>query len=211
MVITAQQLKEQYSKYSNPIAKINRDVKQGKLFPLVKGVYETDPNAFAPYLAQFIYGPSYISFDYILHYQGLIPEAIYHTVTCATYNKKKIKTYTNKFGTFIYRDVPSAVFSLGVLVINTGGYSYQVATPEKALCDKLYSITPIKTVRDLEVLLFEDLRIDEDKFNELNKEELLELAPLYHSTNLNLLAKFIKGEKWNATSIRSNVIKIPDK
>lgn len=195
MIVTTQQLKEKYNNFSDPIGKIARDVKQGKLFPLVKGVYETDPNAFAPYLAQFIYGPSYISFDYILHYRGLIPEAIYHTVTCATYNKKKIKTYTNKFGTFIYRDVPSSVFSLGVMVINTEGYSYQVATPEKALCDKLYSITPVKSVKDLEALLFEDLRIDDDKFNELNKQEILELAPLYRSTNLNLLEKFIKGEK----------------
>lgn len=195
MIITTQQLKEQYSNYSNPIAKISRDVKNGKLFPLVKGIYETNPNAFAPYLAQFIYGPSYISFDYVLHYQGLIPEAIYSTVTCATYNKKKIKTYTNKFGTFIYRDVPSSVFSLGVIAINDGEYSYQVATPEKALCDKLYTISPVRTINDLEKLLFEDLRIDEDKFNELNKQDILKLAPLYRSTNLNLLEKLIKGEK----------------
>ena len=146
-------------------------------------------------MAQFIYGPSYISFDYVLHYQGLIPEAIYKTVTCATYNKKKIKTYTNKFGTFIYRDVPSDVFSLGVIAISDGAYSYQVATPEKALCDKLYTISPVRTVKDVERLLFEDLRIDGDKFNELKKQDILKLAPLYHSTNLNLLEKLIKGEK----------------
>ena len=195
MIITTQQLKEQYAKYSNPLAKINRDVKNGKLFPLVKGIYETDPNAFAPYLAQFIYGPSYISFDFVLHYQILIPEVVYNTVTCATFNKKKVKIYTNRFGTFIYRDVPSAVFNLGVMVMNEGTYTYQVATPEKALCDKLYTISPIRSVDDLEKLLFDDLRIDEDKFNELNKQDILQLAPLYRSTNLNLLEKLIKGEK----------------
>lgn len=194
MIITSQQLKEHYGYLADPKGKIARDVKQGKLFPLVKGIYETDPNAFAPYLAQFIYGPSYISFDYVLHYRGLIPEAIYHTVTCATYNKKKIKTYKNRFGTFIYRDIPSAVFSLGVMVLNDGKYSYQVATPEKALCDKLYTISPVKTVKDLKALLFEDLRIYEDKFNELNKQDILKLAPLYRSTNLNLLEKLIKGD-----------------
>ena len=43
-------------------------------------------------------------------------------------------------------------------------------------------------------MLFKDLRIDEDKFNELNKQDIFKLAPLYHSTNLNLLAKFIKGQ-----------------
>ncbi len=195
MVITSQQLKEYYSNLADPKARIARDVKNGKLFPLVKGVYETDPNAFAPYLAQFIYGPSYISFDYVLHHQGLIPEAIYNTVTCATYNKKKIKTYTNKFGTFIYRDIPSSVFSLGVNVVNDGTYTYQVATAEKAFCDKLYTVSPVRTVSDLKRLLFDDLRIDEDKFYELNKQDILKLAPLYHSTNLNLLEKLIKGEK----------------
>ena len=195
MVITSQQLKEYYHNLADPKGRIARDVKNGKLFPLVKGMYETDPNAFAPYLAQFIYGPSYISFDFVLHYQNLIPEVVYNTVTCATFNKKKVKTYTNRFGTFIYRDVPPAVFNLGVMVMNEGTYTYQVATPEKALCDKLYTISPIRSVDDLEKLLFDDLRIDEDKFNELNKQDILQLAPLYRSTNLNLLEKLIKGEK----------------
>ena len=44
-------------------------------------------------------------------------------------------------------------------------------------------------------MLFDDLRIDEDEFNKLDKNIILKLAPLYHSTNLNLLAKLIKGEK----------------
>ncbi len=195
MVITSQQLKEYYHNLADPKGKIARDIKNGKLFPLVKGIYETDSNAFAPYLAQFIYGPSYISFDFVLNEQNLIPEAIYNTVTCATFNKKKIKTYTNRFGTFIYRDVPSAVFSLGVIVINVKTYTYHIATPEKALCDKLYTISPVHSVNDLEKLLFDDLRLDEDKFNELNKQDILQLAPLYHSTNLNMLEKLIKRKK----------------
>lgn len=194
MIVTTQQLQEQYSHLSNKMGRISRDVKNGKLFPLVKGVYETDSNAFAPRLAQFIYGPSYISFDYVLHNRGLIPEAVYHTITCATFNKRKAKTYTNHFGTFIYRDVPKDVFSLGVIVIMDGQYSYQVATPEKALCDKLYTLSPVKSIKELKKLLFEDLRIDEDAFNKLNKEDILKIAPLYRSTNLNLLVKLI-GER----------------
>lgn len=192
MIITTQQLKEYYNKLADPKGRILRDIKNGKLFPLVKGIYETDPNAFAPRLAQFIYGPSYISFDYILHNRGLIPEAIYHTITCATFNKRKIKTYKNRFGTFIYRDVPNDVFSLGVIAVTDGPYSYQVATPEKALCDKLYTLSPVKNVKDLEKMLFEDLRIDEDAFNELNTDDILKLAPLYRSKNLSLLAKYVK-------------------
>ena len=30
-----------------------------------------------------------------------------------------------------------------------GQYSYQVATPEKALCDKLYTISPVTSVKEL--------------------------------------------------------------
>lgn len=193
MIVTTQQLKEHYKNYADPNGKILRDVKNGKLFPLVKGMYETNPNIHGSRLAQFIYGPSYLSFDYVLYSQGLIPEAVYNTFTCATYNKNKIKTYTNKFGTFIYRDIPKDVFSLGVFAFKEDGYSYQVASAEKALCDKLYTLTPVKTIKGLKQLLFEDLRIDEDKFKELNKEDILKLAPLYHSTNLNLLEKLIKG------------------
>lgn len=108
---------------------------------------------------------------------------------------KKIKTYTNYFGTFIYRDVPKEVFNLGVLVLMDGMYSYHIATVEKALCDKLYIISPVKNINELKELLFNDLRIDEDAFNGLNKKDILVLAPLYHCKNLNLLVKLIGGKK----------------
>ena len=195
MVITAEQLKEKYARLSDPIGKISRDIKSGKIFPLVKGVYETDGNADGGKLAQFIYGPSYLSFDYVLCIRGVIPEAVYNTYTCATFNKRKIKTYTNHFGTYIYRDVPKDVFNLGVLAVIDGAYSYQIASTEKALCDKLYILSPVKTVREVKTLLFEDLRVDEDAFNKLNKKDISAIAPLYRSTNLNLLIKLINGGK----------------
>ena len=173
MILTTQQLKEKYAYLSDPVGKISRDIKNKKIFPLVKGVYETDANVHGSKLAQFIYGPSYLSFDYVLHIQGLIPEMVYNTFTCATYNKRKVKTYTNYFGTFIYRDVPKEVFNLGINVLIDGQYSYQVATPEKAICDKLYILTPVKDVSDLKKMLFDDLRIDEEVFYNLNKEDIL--------------------------------------
>lgn len=195
MVITTQQLKEKYSHLSDPIGKIFHEIKSKKIFPLVKGVYETDPNTHGSKLAQFIYGPSYLSFDYALNLYGLIPETIYNTFTCATFNKRKVKTYTNHFGTFIYRDVPKEVFNLGVLVLIDGQYSYQIATIEKALCDKLYILPPVNNINELKEMLFDDLRIDKDIFDDLNKKDILSIAPLYHSKNLNLLMRFINGGK----------------
>ena len=84
---------------------------------------------------------------------------------------------------------------MGVLAVTDGQYSYQIATTEKALLDKLYTLSPVKNVNAIKELLFEDLRIDEDMFNDLNKEDILRIAPLYRSKNLNLLVKFIKGKK----------------
>lgn len=75
-----------------------------------------------------------------------------------------------------------------------GGYSYQIASPEKALCDKLYSLSPVYSVRVLKELLFDDLRIDEAAFFALQKDDILQLAPLYRATNLKLLAKFMEGK-----------------
>lgn len=192
MIVTTQQLKEKYRDYSNPIAKINRDIKQEKLFPLVRGVYETNPSAQGFMLAQFIYGPSYLSFEYVLSVNGLIPEAVYNTFTCATYNKRKIKTYLNKFGTYIYRDVPKSVFGLGISAVSVDNYSYIIASTEKALCDKLYTVSPVANKKELRRLLFEDLRIDEEGLSRLDKEDILKLAPLYRSVNLNFFAEFIK-------------------
>lgn len=194
MIITNQQLKERYNNYIDINGKISRDVKSGKLIPLVRGMYETDPDTEGVNLAQFIYGPSYISFDYALSEYGLIPEAVY-TFTCASFNKRKTKMHKNKFGNYWYRDVPKEVFSLGIIVKQNGNYAYQIATPEKALCDKLYSVSPVNSLKELKTLLFEDLRIYEEGFNNLNKEDLLKLAPLYRSKNLQLLEKLLKGDK----------------
>ena len=95
---------------------------------------------------------------------------------------------------FLYRDVPVAVYPLGVEIKVEGGYSYQIASPEKALCDKLYSLSPVYSVRALKELLFDDLRIDEAAFFALQKDDILQLAPLYRATNLKLLAKFMEGK-----------------
>ena len=85
---------------------------------------------------------------------------------------------------------------MGVLLYEENGYSYQIATPEKALCDKLYTLPPAKNLTELQALLFNDLRIDEQEFAKLDKASIAELAPLYHATNLKLFNKLIKKNKY---------------
>lgn len=193
MLVSFDALAQQFAQYTDVKGKIRREVQGGRLVQVARGLYETDARADGKYLAGAIYGPSYLSFDYALSVHTLIPEAVY-AYTSATFRKGKTKRYENAFGTFLYRDVPAAVYPLGVEIKVEGGYSYQIASPEKALCDKLYSLSPVYSVRALKELLFDDLRIDEAAFFALQKDDISQLAPLYRATNLKLLAKFMEGK-----------------
>ena len=194
MLVSFDALAQQFADYTDVKGKIRREVQGGRLVQVARGLYETDANSDGKCLAGAIYGPSCPSFDYALSVHALIPEAVYGTYTSATFRKGKTKRYENAFGTFLYRDVPVAVYPLGVEIKVEGGYSYQIASPEKALCDKLYSLSPVYSVRALKELLFDDLRIDEAAFFALHKDDISQLAPLYRATNLKLLAKFMEGK-----------------
>ena len=193
MLVSFDALAQQFAGYTDVKGKIRREVQGGRLVQVARGLYETDARTDGKYLAGAIYGPSYLSFDYALSVHALIPEAVY-AYTSATFRKGKTKRYENAFGTFLYRDVPAAVYPLGVEIRVEGEYSYQIASPEKALCDKLYSLSPVYSVKALKELLFDDLRIDEAAFFALQKDDISQLAPLYRATNLKLLAKFMAGK-----------------
>ena len=195
MIYSFDDLQIKFQGYTDIKGKIRREVQAGRLIPVARGLYETDQTISGKYLAGRIYGPSYLSFDFALYVHSLIPEAVYNTYTSATFDKRKTKKYQNQFGVFTYRDIPTEVYPLGVLIVQENGYSYQIATPEKALCDKLYTISPVSNLTELKELLFDDLRIDEDEFEKLDHNTLETLAPLYHSTNLNLLAKLIRRNR----------------
>ena len=192
MVISIQQLLDKYKDYVDPKGKIRRDVESGKLFHIVRGLYETDRNVDGSYLAQFIYGPSYLSFEYVLSKYGLIPEEAKRTYTCATFGKRRRKHYANAFGDYLYRDVPKEVYPYGFKIVVQGNYCYHIATPEKALCDKLYVVEPVASMKSFKALLFDDLRIDEEEFDKLDKEFIRKIAPLYKKRNLNWLAKMVE-------------------
>ena len=192
MIFTTQQLIEKYDNLADPKGRISRDVDKGLLFPVSRGFYENNQDTDGIKLAQFIYGPSYLSFDYVLAYYSIIPEAVYKTYTCATFGKKKKKKYKNIFGNYIYRDIPKEVYSYGVKLIEDGSYSYQIALPEKALCDKLYTISPVSSLKQFKALLFEDLRIDETELNKMDRKLIFKIAPMYHKKNLDWLIAYFK-------------------
>lgn len=195
MIMTGEMIIDYYSSegnnYSNPRMKLSRDVKEGKYIRLKRNLYESDPSTPRVSLAQAIYGPSYISFDYALSYYGMIPEYAVN-VTSATTGKHKDKRFDTNICSFYYTDVPANVFSKEVVCIRMNNYSFNIATREKAVCDKLYKIPPVTRSDDFEKLLFDDLRLDEDMLLELDRSVISELSDLYKCRNVRMLNTFLK-------------------
>lgn len=194
MIYDFQSLRIKYKDYSNIYQKINNECKKGILVKIKRGLYSDDLYNDKEVIANICYNPSYISFEYALSYYGVIPEFV-STFTSATFGKKNNKIYHMKDSTFDYRSVPDEVFPMGILIMkNSKDISYKIASKEKALCDLLYSKYPVRSIKDLKTLLFEDMRIDENEFLKMNVEFIKEIAPLYHSNTLNVLKKYLNKE-----------------
>ena len=197
MVYDLSTLKNKYSNYININQKISLETKNGNLVRIKRGLYTDDIKVDAPVIANVCYGPSYISFEYALYYYGLIPEHV-SIYTSACFNKKNNNTYITQNAVFEYRSIPNNVFNYGILYEkNEIGISYKIASKEKALCDILYSKYPVRSIKDLKILLFDDLRIDENEFYKLDFDFIIEIAPLYHSNSINTLAKYLREVKKN--------------
>ena len=194
MIYSTAMLLKKYTSFVNPAAKIGRLVRKGVLIPIIKGLYETDRSVPGYYLAGIIYGPSYLSFEYALAWHDLIPEAVY-TFTSATCGKKRKKQYETPYGIFTFRDIPVTAFPYGTELHAENGYGFVIASAEKAVCDQLYTCSPCSNRSELRLLLFEDLRIDETAFHNLDLDEMAEIAELYQTKNHRLLISLLKEMK----------------
>lgn len=159
--------------------RVSRWMRSGELQGVVKGIYVTAPElrkrpVSLEILANKIYGPSYVSFEYVLSRVGLIPEAV-RTLTSATL--KRNRDFDTVLGRFSYRYLPPAVYSFGwTRHEHSDGSGWLEALPEKALLDWLYRSGSIRSVSALEARLFEDLRLDLDLFRGLDWQRLMEYA-----------------------------------
>jgi hypothetical protein len=185
---------------SNVNAKISYMTKQGILIRLKKGLYTfgglyQDGSVDTIAIANRLYAPSYVSFDYALSYYGLIPERVYE-VTSATLHFKKV--FETPFGRFSYRPIPMEVYALGVdwLYDERDGGKF-IATPEKALCDKIRGdrgIGRLKHEKMREYLMY-DLRIEWEALLKLDVGLIEEISNKYKSYNLKSLSSVIRKEK----------------
>lgn len=170
-------LLEVLKEYKRPNDKISELIKNGELISLKKGLYlsgaTTNSTAPEPFLiANHLYGPSYISLESALSYWGIIPERVYEVRSISV---KVSKKYNTPIGRFSYRSMPLPYYSFGIKSLELSpGQVALVATPEKALCDKIITTSGLSLRSPAQTLAFliDDLRIDKDALRKFNLEEL---------------------------------------
>lgn len=184
--IEAQNLMPLLREYSNPRDYIFRMVKKGELIRLKNGFFliaEKIHKVPIPYeqVANLLYGPSYLSFEWALAHYGLIPEGVY-VITSATASKPK--SYKTSVGTFDYISLSHTRYAIGIDQKENSAGKFLIATPEKALADLVHSKSKKLSSKDLLIDLVEGRRIEEAHLKDLNKKLLLEIAESYRSQSV---------------------------
>lgn len=191
-----QTLLDAVHEYARPRMKISGMLAKGDIIRVKKGLYILGESLRRrPFcrelLANLIYGPSYISLEYALHYHGLTPERaeILTSVTCG-----RSRSFDTPVGSFSYRMIPMEAFRTGMDRVELDdGRSFLMAVPEKALADRIVAdrgagMTTRKALHDY---LLSSLRIDPGILRELDPARLAEIAHRYRSRKVKLLSDLV--------------------
>ena len=168
--------------YRRPYDKLMELVQQGFLVQLRRGLYHTSglvsPQIPEPFcIANHLYGPSYVSQDAALAYWGLIPERVYTVSSVTTKPSKEFRIPT---GTYTYTHLSSPYYSFGIQSLAvTARQTILIASPEKALCDKIVMTSGVNLRSRKQALAFllEDLRLDSEKLQGLDLEIIKSWLP----------------------------------
>ena len=118
---------------------LSRWVRTGKIYKIRRGLYAIAP----PYqkkqphpflVANHLQKASYVSLQSALSFYGLIPEVVNVTTSVSTGRPERLET---PFGIYEFRHIKTELL-FGYRMLELGGQSAFVATPEKALLDLIY-------------------------------------------------------------------------
>jgi hypothetical protein len=183
------------SSYKQPRSKLTKLLKSKKLIRVKKGLYIFGKEyRQRPYslevLANLIYGPSYISYEYALSYHNLIPEKIVRVTSACS---KKSKYFSTPVGDFIYHYLALTKFPLGITWESIDETThFLIATKEKALADYVAKIKSFKNKEDLFLYLVEGMRIDPDHLFNLRLNLMKEISKNYKNKNVDFLCHIVK-------------------
>lgn len=178
--------------YKRPNDKISELLKSGDLISVRRGLYVLGPNIDLPLpepflIANHLRGPSYVSLESALSYWGFIPERTFEVSSVSVKTSKKYKTPVGRFN---YQQLPLPYYSFGIRSIQlTPKQTILIASPEKAICDKivLTSMINLRSIKQTQEFLLEDLRMDEDMLKTLDLDLLdswLDDAPKKNSLKM---------------------------
>jgi len=184
------------SGYQAPNFKIHRWLGAGQLISLKRGLYAVPGSTAAlslPLIANHLYGPSYVSMEFMLSYHGVIPERVAQVTSVTT---RRGKEFDNALGRFSYQRLPPEYYALGIeRVTASPRVAFMAASREKSVCDWLV-LTPnlkIYSTKGLRVLLLDDMRMDEAALNELDADKVFSFAQVgYKSGRLNWLGRLLE-------------------
>ncbi|MGB3344545.1 MAG: hypothetical protein WBA61_11575 [Aequorivita sp.] len=171
--LTHQIVSDVLAEYRRPNDKINDLVRNGFLISLRRGLYVPGPELDLPLphlfvIANHLRGPSYVSLETALAHWGMIPERVYEI------NSITLKTsyvYDTPIGRFTYRHLDAPYYSFGLQRVEFGDSQFALmASPEKAICDKIITTAGI-TLRSQSqtwAFLLDDLRMNEEVLASLN-------------------------------------------
>jgi hypothetical protein len=170
-------LDEVLSGYRRPGDKVSEWLRDGALQPLRRGLYLAGPPLRSgpiclPLLANHLYGPSCVSLEFALAWHGLIPEGV---VEVTSVTPRPSRRLSNPIGRFRYQHLPLPYYAVGLELGEAGdGLSFLMASPAKALCDRLVlsrSLPPLSRGAMRQWLL-EDLRLNPELLHEINLADL---------------------------------------
>lgn len=175
--LTRQVLLNLLEDYKRPYDKIHELVKAGDLIQIKRGVYVPGPRTHTEkptnlLLANHLWGPSYVSLETALSHWGLIPERVYETSSVTLKNSKIYKT---PVGRFSYVHVSAPYYAFGIKRVQlTEKQTVLMASPEKALCDKIVMTSGVflRSIRQTRDFLTEDLRMEEEQLRSFRLQEI---------------------------------------
>lgn len=195
--VTASVLETFFPRIKRGNQKIRLLVRDKQIFRLKKGLYVCNPEVTGKILsteliANHLCAPSYVSMSSALRYYGLIPEAVY---TMQSMTLKHARSFDTPLGRFEYRYISKEAFSVGLTSIRKEGFAFVMATPEKALCDLIANSAKVnlRYVKDVEIYLEEDIRMEMEDFRQLNPKIFEEYAAIgKKADSIRTLLKLLK-------------------
>ena len=192
-ILDYQQLVSYLHSYAKPRDRIGMLLADGSLIRVRKGLYVFGERyRRAPLsrelLANLIYGPSYVSLDYALSHYGMIPERVENVTSVTTGESRRFST---PFGVFTYRSLPLRRYTPGIHWSGEGDVRWLMASPEKALVDKVWTDKRFNpaNLKEFNAYLIEDLRMDAQRLSSLDTGRLAVITGAFASRKITMLAR----------------------